>query len=88
LKFTGKELRLNYSTSAVGVIQVEIQDTDGNPVPGFTLADCHEQFGDELERIVSWKSGTDVSKLSGKPVRLRLVLKDADLYSFQFTSNE
>ena len=42
----------------------------------------HEQFGDELERIVSWKSGTDVSKLSNKPVRLRFVLKDAYLYLF------
>ena len=57
-------------------------DSDGNSVPGFTLADCHEQFGDELERIVSWKSGTDVSKLSNKPVRLRFVLKDAYLYLF------
>jgi hypothetical protein len=88
ITFDGDRLQINFATSAGGSLQVEIQDADGNPVPGVRLADCHEQFGDELERIVSWKSGTDVSKLSGKPVRLRLVLKDADLYSFQFTSNE
>jgi len=88
ITFDGDRLQINFATSAGGSLQVEIQDADGNPVPGVRLADCHEQFGDELERIVSWKSGTDVSKLSGKPVRLRFVLKDADLYSFQFTSNE
>ena len=48
----------------------------------------HLVFGvdDRLEKIVSWKSGADVSKLSGKPVRLKFQLKDADLYSFQFQS--
>ena len=41
-------------------------------------------FGDDLDRQVSWKAGPDVSKLAGKPVRLRFVLKDADLYSMRF----
>jgi hypothetical protein len=36
----------------------------------------------------SWKSGTDVSQLAGKPVRLRFELKDADLYSFQFRAKD
>lgn len=84
LRFKGSRLAINFSTSAAGSIRVEIQDADGKPVPGFTLADCHEQFGDELARIVAWKSGADVSGLSGKPIRLKFALKDADLYSFQF----
>ena len=53
---------------------------------GFTLDDCHVQYGDQLDRVVSWKSGSDVGRLAGKTVRLRFELKDADLYSFQFTS--
>jgi len=28
----------------------------------------------------------DLSRLSGRPVRIRFVLRDADLYSFQFRS--
>ena len=32
----------------------------------------------------SGRTGTDLSKLAGRPVRLRMLLKDADLYSFQF----
>ena len=51
---------------------------------GFALADCHDVFGDSLERVVSWKAGPDVSQLAGKPVRLRIVLRDADLYAIRF----
>ena len=35
--------------------------------------------------VVTWKSGADVSALSGRPVRLRFELKDADLYSLRFS---
>lgn len=83
--FSGKQLELNFATSAVGSILVEIQDLAGKPVPGFSLADCEEVFGDSTARKVQWKkSGTDVSSLVGKSVRLRFVLKDADLYSLRF----
>lgn len=84
LKFDGSKLSINFSTSAAGSIRVELQDAARKPIPGFTLADCHEQFGDELNRVVSWKSGTDVSQLSGKAVRMRFELKDADLFAFKF----
>jgi hypothetical protein len=33
---------------------------------------------------VSWKNGTDLNSLAGRPIRLRFVLKDADVYSMQF----
>jgi hypothetical protein len=85
LIFAGSRLVLNFSTSAAGTIQVELQEADGTPIPGFALADCHEVFGDELERTVAWHGGSDVSGLAGKPVRLRFVLRDADLYSLRFT---
>jgi len=84
LIFTGKQLVINYSTSAVGSLRVEIQNAEGKPIEGYTLADCPEIYGDELERAVSWKNGTDVSRLAGQPVRLRFVMKDADLYSIRF----
>ena len=84
LKFAGRDLVLNYSTSAAGQVRVEIQDLSGQPLPGFTLADCPEIFGDHIERVVNWKAGSDVSRLAGTPVRLRFVMKDADLYSIRF----
>ncbi len=84
LSFRGKELEMNFSTSIAGSVRVEIQDVSGRPISGYGLADCPEIFGDHLERVVAWKGGTDVSKLAGKPIRLRFVMKDADLYSIRF----
>jgi hypothetical protein len=82
--FKGSQLEINYSTSAAGSIHVEIQDAEGKPIPGHTLADCHEIFGDEIQRTVAWKNGESVKLVEGTPVRLRFVLKDADLFSFRF----
>jgi hypothetical protein len=83
-RFAGRALEINYSTSAAGGIRIEIQDAGGNPLSGFSLAEAREIIGDQTARQVSWSGGTDVSRLAGRPVRLRMVLKDADLYSIRF----
>lgn len=82
--FTGSRLLLNFSTSAPGGIRIEIQDEAGRPIPGFTLDDCVEVIGDQIERAVRWKSSANLASLAGKPVRLRLALKDADVFALQF----
>lgn len=51
---------------------------------GFSLADSSELIGDEIERVYAWKSGSDLSAVRGRPVRVRFVLKDADLYAYRF----
>jgi len=84
IKFDGKSLQLNYATSAAGSIQIEIQDEKGQPIPGFTLKEMPELFGDEFNAIAAWESGTDLSELSGKTIRLRVKMKDADLYALRF----
>jgi hypothetical protein len=82
--FTGGKLMLNFSTGATGGVRVEIQDAKGQPQPGFALADAVEQIGDDIERTVTWKNGSDVSKFAGQPVKLRFVMKDADLFALRF----
>jgi hypothetical protein len=82
--FGGKQLVLNFSTSAAGSIRVELQAADENPIEGFALTDCQEVFGDALDRPVTWAERSDVGKLAGRPIRLRFVMKDADLYSIRF----
>ena len=82
--FSGSELEINYSTSATGDIRFEIQDVNGKPVPGFTLEESAMIIGNEISRIVQWESGKNLKELTGKPVRLRIVMKDADLYSIKF----
>ena len=82
--FAGEQLVLNFATVQGGSVRVEIQGEAGQPIEGFALADCEVLSGDEIERPVRWQGASDVSRLAGKPIRLRLVLRDADLYSFRF----
>jgi hypothetical protein len=82
--FSGQALEINYRTGAPGFVRVEIQSAEGAPLPGFALEDGPEIIGDEMSRVVAWKTGPDVSALSGKPVRLRFAMKDADLFSLRF----
>jgi len=84
LVFEGSRLKMNFGTSAAGGIRVEVQDAGGKPVEGHALTDSSVHFGDATERVVSWKSGADVSHLAGQAIRLRIELKDADLYAIQF----
>ena len=84
LRFEGDHLQLNFATSAAGSIQIEFQSPDGNPYPGFELAESPELFGDHLKHVVTWPNEHHLGELSGKPVRMRFVLRDADLYSMRF----
>lgn len=82
--FEGTKLSLNFGTSAPGYVKVELQTADGTPVPGFVEEDCDVIFGDSLNRIVSWKGQEDTSFLAGQPIRMRLVMMEADVYSWKF----
>jgi hypothetical protein len=81
--FSGGELKLNYATSAVGSVVVELQDETGKPLAGFAEADAQAMYGNAIEEAFKWKSA-DVSSLAGKTIRMRFILSDADVYAFQF----
>ena len=70
----GAKLLLNYATSAAGTVKVEAVDDSGKVV-----ASSPELYGDHVESPV-----LDLSALTGKAVRLRLTLADADLYAIRF----
>lgn len=82
--FEGKQLEINYATSAIGEIRFELQGKNGKPIKDFTLNDCEPITGNEISRIVNWNKNSNLNSLAGKEVRLRIQLKDADLYSFRF----
>jgi ATP phosphoribosyltransferase regulatory subunit HisZ len=84
LLFQGKELELNYKTSGGGVIQVEIQNEQGEKLDGFHLEDCIPLVGNRIGGVVKWKTGSELSSLAGMPVRLRVRLRDAGIYAFRF----
>jgi hypothetical protein len=68
-----------------GSVRAEILDDKQHPIPDFTIKDCDPFSMDEIDATVTWKGRADVSALAGKPIHLRFVLNDADLFSFRFT---
>ncbi len=84
LIFEGSQLEINFSTSAAGSIRWELQDEAGKPLPGFSLAENPEIFGDAIDYTVPLRAGSKLAEAAGRPVRLRFALRDADLYSFRF----
>jgi len=83
--FSGNKLVINVDTSATGFVRVGILDENGSSLEGFAPDQCDLiHTANEINRAVSWRGNRDVSKLSGKPVRLIFDLRNADLYAFQF----
>ncbi len=81
--FIGDSMKLNYKCSEGGFIQVELCDQSGQPIEGLAGNDC-QLTGDATNQNVSWMSGQTLGKLSGTPVRLRFILKNAELFALQF----
>ena len=85
LRFAGEQLLVNVDTSACGELRVELLDEQGQPIPGHALQDCDlVHTANEISRVVKWKGESSVKDLAGKPVRLHFVMRDLDLYAFQF----
>ncbi len=83
LRFAGTGLEINARTAAPGGIGVEIQDDSGRPLPGLSVTDCLPVRGDDIAFRVTWKRG-GLKDLAGRPVRLRFVLENADLFAMKF----
>ncbi|WP_206026270.1 hypothetical protein [Roseimicrobium sp. ORNL1] len=81
LTFVGEKLSLNIVSK--GDTRVEVQDAHGKAIPGFSLEDCTPIRGDFTDHTIAWKGGS-LAELQGKPIRLRLVLRQADLFALQF----
>jgi hypothetical protein len=86
--FGGERLYLNCATSAAGSIQVELQDENGAPLEGYAIQDADLIYGDSLNAPVAWGGRTGLAPLGGRPVRLRFVLRDADVYAFRTAKAE
>lgn len=82
-RFKGRRLFLNIA-AADGSVKVELQDGSGTPIPGRTLEDCLDIHADAIEHVVSWARGNDLKRWAGRTVRLRIQMRNADLYSLRF----
>ena len=73
-------LSLNIN-AADGEVKVQVVDDSGQPVPGFTFADCQPVSGDSLHKMVRWRR--PLTALQGQPLHLEFSLRRAELYGFQ-----
>jgi hypothetical protein len=85
LLLEGDQIAFNYATSAAGSIRFEIQDLNGHPLPGLAVDDTKMLYGDQIEEVVRLRRSNPAPgrAMADQPVRIRFVLKDADLYSFR-----
>jgi len=79
--FRGKQLFVNADVPS-GRLRAEILDANGKVIEPFTLANCQPVKADGTIIPVRWKGAEDLSSIAGKPVRIRLELKNGKLYSF------
>jgi hypothetical protein len=83
IRFSGSRLSLNSRVGPGGSIRVALLNADGSPREGFGLEDCDPIQGDFLRTAVTWKGKADIN--STETVRLKISLRNADLYALQFT---
>jgi len=87
IKFNGDKLEINYSTSAGGYMFVQILDENNNLIKGISNSISDKLVGDEISGIVTWNGSQELPSTKGKPIRLRISMKEADLYSIKFIKN-
>ena len=68
-----------------GELRCELQDANGRPLPGFTLNQSIPMTRNSLRARVAWAGDTPLSSLEPtQPLRVRFVMEDTWLFSFQF----
>jgi hypothetical protein len=78
LQLASSELRLNYRTAPGGSVQVKFSWGTA----AYALSEALS--GDEIDQPVNWKSHGGLIGGDKEPVTVRLILKDADVYSVTF----
>ena len=84
LMFKGRSVSLNVRTGMTGHIRVEALDQDGKVLPGRSFEDCDPICGDFLDRVVTWRSESDLGHKEGTAVKLRFRLRNTELFSVEF----
>ena len=75
----GDSLSVNFATSAVGYLRIELLDENGVAIEGY---DSSRLFGNSVSRPIDFAK--PLSELCGKTVRMKISMRDCDFYSFAF----
>ena len=75
----GAKLAVNVLVKSGGALRAELLDAAGQPIPGFTQADCEPLTGDQRRATFHWRGGSVAPELA---VKTRFVLQRAFLYGY------
>ena len=87
IRFEGAKLELNLDTAGGGSVKVELQDHQGRPIANYAESDASFLCGNSVGMPVRWGEKTEVGELSGRPIKIRFVMRDCKLYAFQFRAS-
>lgn len=79
LRYDGSRLLVNYAVQDGGSLQIEALDASGD-----VIGSSQPLTGDAVDHVVSWQQDP---QLGQGVVRLRFVLRNADVYSIRFAGN-
>lgn len=83
-RFTGTRLVINADATG-GSVRVALLTESGQELPGFGATDCAPlQQRSDLDWNVAWSGAPSLALQQGQPVRLKFLLTNARLYTFQF----
>ena len=86
--FIGSRLSINFATSAAGFIKIELLEVNENLLPDVCLAESETLIGDEIDETIEWKRDFDLSSIAKKEIRMRITMRDADVFSFKFKETD
>lgn len=83
LSFKAGTLYINAAVENGGYVKAELLDVAGKVVPGYDLSACQAFTGDHVHAPLTWSAQRTLATAMPSGARIRFVLKNARLYSFQ-----
>lgn len=86
-----QDLQGHPTNAAIGELRVEVQDLNGRPLPGLSLAECQTLYAntsvyDGSYAPIAWRCGATPAKLNGHgslPIQLHIQLRHGHLYGIK-----
>jgi hypothetical protein len=86
LKHTGNYFFVNAKVR--GSLKVELLNSDGSVITGFSKDDCVTFNGDSTKKMIQWNNHANLSSLADKTIRVKFYLSDGDLFAFWISQFE
>jgi len=81
---TGEKIKINALTQRTGHIKVELVESNGKPIEGYTFEESDPIIGDQHWTELTWNGKSKLPVEPGTPIWLRFKLSQAKIYGLEF----